>query len=183
MTLQSSNHSVGSLCRISTVSLSLTLMMLLLLFSSYCNAFIVHDDMTRTRRTIQQSQPQRLTILTASPHIVIKSHPTDESNVGTTSTYEKTTTTPTTPTTILPRENSDDDSAKLTTTTATKAGGAAAAAAGARLDIPFQVWKTKTPTLIQGGSLRTWTFTTDKIKTVQVHLRTDGRPLNANGMY
>ncbi|KAG7347687.1 hypothetical protein IV203_016392 [Nitzschia inconspicua] len=36
------------------------------------------------------------------------------------------------------------------------------------------------PTTIQGSSLRTWSFTTDKIQSVQVSLFTEGRPLSAN---
>jgi hypothetical protein len=48
---------------------------------------------------------------------------------------------------------------------------------------PQDVWETHVPTSIQGGSIRTWTFDTPKISTVQVHLKTDGRPMNANGTY
>jgi hypothetical protein len=48
---------------------------------------------------------------------------------------------------------------------------------------PLDVWETLVPTSIQGGSIRTWTFETPRISTVQVHLKTDGRPMNANGMY
>jgi hypothetical protein len=36
------------------------------------------------------------------------------------------------------------------------------------------------PVMVQGGSLRTWSFTSEKVDSVQVHLRTEGRPLNAN---
>jgi hypothetical protein len=36
------------------------------------------------------------------------------------------------------------------------------------------------PTIIQGNSLRTWSFTTDQIQSVQVSLFTEGRPLTAN---
>lgn len=42
------------------------------------------------------------------------------------------------------------------------------------------VWERRTPTMVQGGSLRTWSFATHLLNTVQVHLRTDGRPMNAN---
>jgi hypothetical protein len=42
------------------------------------------------------------------------------------------------------------------------------------------VWERRTPTMVQGGSLRTWSFVTHLLNTVQVHLRTDGRPMNAN---
>jgi hypothetical protein len=42
------------------------------------------------------------------------------------------------------------------------------------------VWERRTPTMVQGGSLRTWSFATHLLNTVQVHLKTDGRPMNAN---
>lgn len=42
------------------------------------------------------------------------------------------------------------------------------------------VWERRAPTMVQGGSLRTWSFATHLLNTVQVHLRTDGRPMNAN---
>lgn len=42
------------------------------------------------------------------------------------------------------------------------------------------VWETLSPIKVQGGSLRTWSFTTPAIDSVQVHLKTEGRPLNAN---
>ncbi|KAG7372653.1 hypothetical protein IV203_018796 [Nitzschia inconspicua] len=45
---------------------------------------------------------------------------------------------------------------------------------------PLDVWETHTPTWIQGGSIRTWTFATPLISSVQVHLKTEGRPMNAN---
>jgi hypothetical protein len=43
-----------------------------------------------------------------------------------------------------------------------------------------EVWETLSPIKVQGGSLRTWSFTTPLIDSVQVHLKTEGRPLNAN---
>ena len=36
------------------------------------------------------------------------------------------------------------------------------------------------PTLVQGGSLETWSFPDVRVDRVQVILETDGRPLNAN---
>ena len=41
-------------------------------------------------------------------------------------------------------------------------------------------WDTLTPITIQGGSLRTWSFTDPNVERVQVLLKTDGRPLNCN---
>jgi len=41
-------------------------------------------------------------------------------------------------------------------------------------------WDTVTPTLVQGGSLKTWSFTTPSVERVQVFMRTKGRPLKAN---
>jgi len=42
------------------------------------------------------------------------------------------------------------------------------------------VWDTLTPVKVQGGSLRTWSFTTSLINRAQVLLKTEGRPLNAD---
>jgi hypothetical protein len=72
----------------------------------------------------------------------------------------------TTTTTSLPLDDSLDSSSSLPATYS-----------------PMDVWATHVPTSIQGGSIRTWTFETSRISTVQVHLKTDGRPMNANGMY
>jgi hypothetical protein len=36
------------------------------------------------------------------------------------------------------------------------------------------------PIQIQGGSLKTWTFPSPRVESVQVFLKTEGRPLNAN---
>ncbi len=43
-----------------------------------------------------------------------------------------------------------------------------------------EVWETLQPIKVQGGSLRTWSFTSPLIDSVQVHMKTEGRPLNAN---
>ena len=42
------------------------------------------------------------------------------------------------------------------------------------------IWDTLSPVKVQGGSLRTWSFTTHTVERVQVLLKTEGRPLNAN---
>ena len=51
---------------------------------------------------------------------------------------------------------------------------------GGEMALTKDVWETLSPIKVQGGSLRTWSFTTPSIDSVQVHLKTEGRPLNAN---
>jgi|Transcript_8525 hypothetical protein len=42
------------------------------------------------------------------------------------------------------------------------------------------IWDTSAQVKVQGGSLRTWSFESPRIEFVQVLMKTDGRPLNAN---
>ena len=42
------------------------------------------------------------------------------------------------------------------------------------------IWDSLEPVTVQGGSLRTWSFQDPNVNRVQVLLRTEGRPLNAN---
>jgi len=42
------------------------------------------------------------------------------------------------------------------------------------------IWEEAGAVKVQGGSLRTWSFTTPAVERVQVVLKTEGRPLNAN---
>jgi hypothetical protein len=51
---------------------------------------------------------------------------------------------------------------------------------GGDMNLVKNVWDTLTPTTVQGGSLRTWSFQTPEVKRVQVFLKTEGRPLNAD---
>jgi hypothetical protein len=46
------------------------------------------------------------------------------------------------------------------------------------LNVGGNIWETEEPTIVQGGSLRTWSF--PAVERVQVRLKTDGRPLQAN---
>jgi hypothetical protein len=43
-----------------------------------------------------------------------------------------------------------------------------------------EIWENLRAVKIQGNSLRTWSFSSQNIQSVQVHMRTEGRPLNAN---
>ena len=46
----------------------------------------------------------------------------------------------------------------------------------------LSVWERTKAADVQGGSLRTWSFQNQhKMDMVQVHMKTDGRPMNANG--
>jgi hypothetical protein len=42
------------------------------------------------------------------------------------------------------------------------------------------IWETSAATVVQGSSLRTWNFVSEKLEAVQVLLKTNGRPLHAN---
>ena len=42
------------------------------------------------------------------------------------------------------------------------------------------IWDTLSPVKVQGGSLKTWSFSSPSVERVQVLLKTEGRPLNAN---
>lgn len=42
------------------------------------------------------------------------------------------------------------------------------------------IWNTDAPITVQGGSLRTWSFTDPSVERVQVLMNTEGRPLHAN---
>jgi len=50
----------------------------------------------------------------------------------------------------------------------------------AELDRARSIWESATPVAVQGGSLRTWSFTTPAVERAQVLLKTEGRPLNAD---
>lgn len=63
---------------------------------------------------------------------------------------------------------------------ANSAGGAMASAGRAGPGKVENIWDTLTPITVQGGSLRTWSFTTPSVERVQVLMKTEGRPLNAN---
>lgn len=56
----------------------------------------------------------------------------------------------------------------------------AAAAPGGEIQSIQSIWENLAPVLVQGSSLRTWSFQSGNVERVQVLLKTDGRPLNSN---
>lgn len=58
--------------------------------------------------------------------------------------------------------------------------GAMQSAGGPSRPPPMSAFDKLTQVLVQGGSLRTWSFPTASVERVQVLLKTEGRPLNAN---
>lgn len=56
-------------------------------------------------------------------------------------------------------------------------GGALAGPDTYRAD---SVWETSSPVIVQGGSLKTWSFPNPNMERVQVVLKTEGRPLDAD---
>jgi len=57
-------------------------------------------------------------------------------------------------------------------------GGPLAGGVGGR-DLA-EIWDNSSPVIVQGGSLRTWSFANPAIESVQVLLKTEGRPLDAD---
>jgi hypothetical protein len=62
-------------------------------------------------------------------------------------------------------------SAGLKNTEATQTGG---------LHFAKDIWDTSSPVTVQGGSLRTWSFSDPSVDRVQLLMKTEGRPLSAN---
>eukprot|EP00586_Coscinodiscus_wailesii_P008712 CAMPEP_0172521566 /NCGR_PEP_ID=MMETSP1066-20121228/292643_1 /TAXON_ID=671091 /ORGANISM="Coscinodiscus wailesii, Strain CCMP2513" /LENGTH=328 /DNA_ID=CAMNT_0013304491 /DNA_START=60 /DNA_END=1046 /DNA_ORIENTATION=+ len=59
------------------------------------------------------------------------------------------------------------------------AGSPSDASRSGRRDVD-DVWDTLSPITVQGNALRTWSLSDPYVERVQVYMRTDGRPLNAN---
>lgn len=52
--------------------------------------------------------------------------------------------------------------------------------AGVTSEKPKSIWETPAPVLVQGNSLRTWSFKVPYIDRVQILMKTEGRPLTAD---
>jgi len=59
-------------------------------------------------------------------------------------------------------------------------GGSPLFRAGGRARDLSEIWEDSTKVIVQGGSLRTWSFANPSIESVQVLLKTEGRPLDAD---
>jgi len=59
-------------------------------------------------------------------------------------------------------------------------GGSPLFRSGGRARDLSEIWEDSTKVIVQGGSLRTWSFANPNIESVQVLLKTEGRPLDAD---
>lgn len=59
-------------------------------------------------------------------------------------------------------------------------GGPAGAVSPAEAQRAKDIWETSSPVLVQGSTLRTWSFPNPQVERVQVLMKTEGRPLHAN---
>jgi hypothetical protein len=57
---------------------------------------------------------------------------------------------------------------------------ASAGRTDSRMQHVNEIWETLSSTIVQGGSLRTWSFESPAVEFVQVLMKTEGRPLNAD---
>ena len=113
-------------------------------------------------------------------HFSISSDPGDPS----TSTLQGSTTTPLAPPPMArPAENNKLAMVDKNTNGAQAAAPPAAVEGeGQPVEPKLSVWERNKAADVQGGSLRTWSFANQhKIEMIQVHMKTDGRPMNANG--
>ncbi len=72
-----------------------------------------------------------------------------------------------------------NDRARLNIDSAVGSGGAISRRRGDVLDLT-EIWEDSSPVIVQGGSLRTWSFANPAIDSVQVLLKTEGRPLDCD---
>jgi hypothetical protein len=112
-------------------------------------------------------------------HFAVSSDPSSASTL----TQESTTTPIAPPPMARPAE---DNKLAMVDKTASGVPAAAPPAAvedeGQPVERKQSVWERNKAADVQGGSLRTWSFADQhKIDMIQVHMKTDGRPMNANG--
>mmetsp|Transcript_12664 Transcript_12664/g.29935 ORF Transcript_12664/g.29935 Transcript_12664/m.29935 type:complete len:567 (+) Transcript_12664:250-1950(+) len=116
--------------------------------------------------------------ITQYEHFAISSDPSSPSTLS-----QESTTTPLAPPPIArPTQNSKLAMVdKSTNDSQAYAQSAPVQGEGQPLDRKQSIWERTKAAEVQGGSLRTWSFANQhKIDMIQVHMRTDGRPMNAN---
>ena len=136
-------------------------------------------DVQRQQNPLNAFASDRGETITQYEHFAISSDPSSPSNVS-----QESRTTPLAPPPMA-RPTEDNKLAmvdKNMDSSRASAPPAAVEGEGQPLERKQSVWERNKAADVQGGSLRTWSFANQhKIDMIQVHMKTDGRPMNANG--
>ena len=147
--------------------------------ASTCDAFLCRVPVQRQVKSLQAFASDRGESTSQYEHFAISTDPSAPFTLS-----QETTTSIAPPQMARPTENSK--LAKVDNNTNDAIAAAPQTTLGGDdqpMELKQSVWERNKAAEVQGGSLRTWSFANQhKIDMIQVHMKTDGRPMNANGM-